>query len=191
MKTLKHLYILLFLTSCTNPNNQLFYKAKAKKAITLQLIKNCEYKIDLEGYNLTEKEVDDLMFNLFKNKNINIVFTESKYKLEISKFNYHLEKKKAEVYDNNGFGTNQYGVQLNIKIDIESVFIDTINKIEKEFKSNLGDIKPVHSDLLFDFFPVDSENSFKPKVNIENYFNVVSHKIVKIVNKNERKNRTN
>ena len=86
-----------------------------------------------------------------------------------------------------GFGTNQFGNQLNIQLDIESVFFDTINQKEQDFKWNLGDIKPVHSDLLFDFFPADSENKYKPKVNIANYFNIVSHKIVKIVNRAERK----
>ena len=187
MKTLKYFFILLFLSSCTNPNNQLFYKAKAKKMTNLQLVKNAEYKIDLGGYSLTEKEIDDLMVNIFKSKNINLVLTECKYKLKISKFDYRLEKKEAEVYDKDGFGTNQFGNQLNIQLDIESVFFDTINQKEQDFKWNLGDIKPVHSDLLFDFFPADSENKYKPKVNIANYFNIVSHKSVKIVNRAERK----
>lgn len=39
----------------------------------LQLVKNTEYKIDLEGYSLTEKEIDDLMVNIFKSK-ISILF---------------------------------------------------------------------------------------------------------------------
>lgn len=153
----------------------------------LQLVKNADYKIDLEGYSLTEKEIDELMVNIFKSKNINIIFTESKYKLKITKFDYRLVKEKAEVYDNDGLGTSQYGNQLNIQLDIESIFFDTVNKKEQEFKWNLGDIKPVHSDLLFDFFPADSENRYKPKVNIVNYFNIVSHKIVKIVNRTKRK----
>ena len=93
----------------------------------LQLVKNAEYKIDLGGYSLTEKEIDDLMVNIFKSKNINLVLTECKYKLKISKFDYRLEKKEAEVYDKDGFGTNQFGNQLNIQLDIESVFFDTIN----------------------------------------------------------------
>jgi hypothetical protein len=187
VKTLKYFFILLFLSSCTNPNNQFFYKAKAKKMTNLQLVKNADYNIDIEGYSLTEKEIDDLMVNIFKTKNINIIFTECKYKLIISKFDYRLEKKEAEVFDNDGLGTGQYGNQLNIRLDIESIFFDTINKKEQEFKWNLGDIKPVHSELLFDFFPADSENKYKPKVNIANYFNIVSHKIVKIVNRAERK----
>ena len=86
MKTLKYFFILLFLSSCTNLNNQLFYKAKAKKMTNLQLVKNAEYKIDLGGYSLTENEIDDLMVNIFKSKNINLVLTECKYKLKISKF---------------------------------------------------------------------------------------------------------
>lgn len=114
----------------------------------LQLVKNAEYKIDLGGYSLTE-EIDDLMVNILKSKNINLVLTECKYKLKISKFDYRLEKKEAE-FDKDGFGTNQFGNQLNIQLDIESVF-DTINQKEQDFKWNLGDIKPVHSDLLSDF----------------------------------------
>ena len=48
--------------------NQLFYKAKAKKMTNLQLVKNAEYKIDLGGYSLTEKEIDDILslFNEYK-----------------------------------------------------------------------------------------------------------------------------
>ena len=156
------------------------YKVIFKVIFNFNLILNFVYHHKYKDKNSQYK-------NIFKTKNINIIFTECKYKLIISKFDYRLEKKEAEVYDKDGFGTNQFGNQLNIQLDIESVFFDTINQKEQDFKWNLGDIKPVHSDLLFDFFPADSENKYKPKVNIANYFNIVSHKIVKIVNRAERK----
>ena len=101
------------------------------------------------------------------------------YNIDMNKKINDLKRKELDII--------LYGSEDLIEFNFSTRSGNKINKKEQEFKWNLGDIKPVHSDLLFDFFPADSENKYKPKVNIANYFNIVSHKIVKIVNRAERK----
>lgn len=182
MKILNYLFILFFLSSCGNVDNKIFFRAKSKKIVDVQYVKEVDYVIDLEGYSLNKNEIDSLIIDIFKKKNINLVENETRYKLEIYKFDYSVKKKRDEVMDNKGFGTGQYGIQLNIQFDVESRIIDTLAKKEKIIKSIHGDIKPVHSDFLFDFFAVDSEDNFKPIKPINSSFNMISHKVVKFLN---------
>lgn len=177
------LFLLITLSSCASIVNSIFFSAKSEKIVEVQLVKNIEYQINLEGYKISDETIDSLLIDIFKKKNIKIVTHKSRYKLEFFKFNYHIEKIKAEATDKTGMGTSQYGMQLNIQLEIESKISDTLTKKEKIIKPGHSEIKPVYSDFLFDFFAVDSEDSFNPGKPIKSSFNMLTHKAVKFVNK--------
>ena len=60
------LFIFLNLNvSCVNYNNEIFFKKKVPNYTEVQLVKECEYKIDLEGYKITNQEIDSIIFVCF------------------------------------------------------------------------------------------------------------------------------
>lgn len=176
------IFLVLLLTSCSSTTNKLFFNKKLKEEIEVQLIKSADYKIDISDYEISN-EIDSIMKDVFHKKNIKLVNTKSKYVMVINRFYYQVLKERSEVLDSNGFGTGNYGIQLNIQLELDSKIMDTLTKKEKEIKWNLGDVKPVHSDLVFDFFAVDSEDSFSPSNPLKNCFNMMSHRVVKFIEK--------
>ncbi|SEQ03256.1 hypothetical protein [Flavobacterium urocaniciphilum] len=176
------IFLLLLLTSCVSTTNKLFYNKELKRETEVQLIKSSDFNIAISDYKLNG-EIDSLLIADFSKKKIKLVNKKAKYVLIIDEFNYQIDKVKADVLDSNGMSTGNYGIQLNINLKLKSNIVDTLTKEKKEFNWNLGDTKPVHSDLVFDFFAVDSEQSFNPGKPLTNCFNAMSHKIVKFIEK--------
>ncbi|PDS21789.1 MULTISPECIES: hypothetical protein [Flavobacterium] len=168
--------------SCVNYNNQLFFKKKTPSYTEVQLIKQCEYKIDIEGFKISNQEIDSIILNNFKKKNIILTDNNNnKHKLYLNKLSFSIKKTRSEATDLKGNHTGNYGNEITVNIDIESLIMNNENKKEKKIISGISDIKPVSTDILFDFFAVDSENKIKPKVMLENSINATSHKVVKFI----------
>lgn len=175
-------FLLLLLTSCVSTINKSAFRKKLINRTEVQVVKSVHYNNNFIDDKMSIN-VDSIMKNVFQNKNIELVNSKSKYVLFIDKMNYEIVKESAEVQDSKGLGTRQYGTQLIIKLDFEAKIIDTLTKNEKKTKWNFSDIKPVHSDFLFDFFAVDSNDSFSPLTPLNNCFNAMSHKTVNFINK--------
>ncbi len=176
----KLIFLLLFLTSCVSTINKLAFQKNLLNRTEVQVVKNTHFDINLNDHKISIN-VDSIMKSVFHKKNIELVNSKSKYVLVIDKMNYKIVKESTEAQDSKGLGTSQYGTQLTIMLDFEAKIIDTSSKNEKKLKWNISDIKPVHSDLLFDFFAVDSDDSFSPVVPLNNCFNAMSHKTVKFI----------
>jgi len=179
MKTI-YIFLLLLLTSCVSTINKLAFNKKLKNKTEVQIIKNSDFKIDISEYKLGN-EIDSLMNIIFQEKNIKLVNSKSKYVLVFNKLNYEVIKKRVEAKDNLGFSTGQYGNQLNINLNVNCKIVDTLTKREEKFIWNVGDVKIVSTDFIFDFFAVDSEDSFSPSIPLKNCFNAMSHKTVKFI----------
>ena len=177
--------LLIFLNlnvSCVNYNNEIFFKKKVPNYTEVQLVKECEYKIDLEGYRITNQEIDSIIINNFKKKNIIITENkESKYKLFLKNLSFNISKERSGAMDTKGSYTGNFGNKIKVNIDIETLIINSENKKEKKISWNLSDIKPVHTDMLLDFFATDSEDKIKTKIMFESSVNGISHKVVKFI----------
>ena len=174
--------IVVINVSCVNYNNQIFFHKKAKSYTEVQLVKEGEYKIDTEGFKITNQEIDSIILNNFKKKNI--ILTENvdaKYKLYLKKISFQIKKTSSEATDLKGNNTGNYGNEIKVDIDIESLIKNNENQKEKKIICNLSDIKTVNTDILFDFFATDSEDKIKPKKMLESSVNATSHKVVKFI----------
>ena len=174
--------IVVINVSCVNYNNQIFFHKKAKSYTEVQLVKEGEYKIDTEGFKITNQEIDSIILNNFKKKNI--ILTENvdaKYKLYLKKISFQIKKTSSEATDLKGNHTGNYGNEIKVDIDIESLIKNNENQKEKKIICNLSDIKTVNTDILFDFFATDSEDKIKPKKMLESSVNATSHKVVKFI----------
>lgn len=178
----KIIFLLFLLTSCSSTINKLAFRKKLLCRTEVQVVKGAQYNFNLNDSKININ-VDSIMKSTFHKKNIELVNSNSKYVLVIDKINYQIVKESTEAQDSKGLGTGQYGTQLTIKLDFEAKIINSLNKKEKRLKWNISDIKPVHSDLIFDFFAVDSENTFSPSEPLNNCFNAMSHKAVNFINK--------
>ncbi len=178
----KIILLLFLLTSCISTINKLTFRKKMLSRTEVQLVKGAQYNFNLYDSKININ-VDSIMKSTFHKKNIDLVNSNSKYVLVIDKMNYQIVKESAETQDSKGLGTGQYGTQLTIELDFEAKIINSLNNNEKRLKWNTSDIKPVHSDFIFDFFAVDSENTFSPAEPLNNCFNAMSHKVVNFINK--------
>jgi len=179
------IFLLLFLTSCVSTINKFAFNKKLKGVTEIQIKKGSDFKINISEYKLGN-EIDSLMNVIFRDKNLKLVNSKSKYVLVFNKFNYEVIKKRAEAKDNLGFSTGQYGNQLNINLIVNCKIVDTLTKREEKFTWKLGDVKTVSTDFMFDFFAVDSEDSFSPSIPLKNCFNAMSQKTVKFIQNNEK-----
>jgi hypothetical protein len=176
------IFLILFLTSCVSSINKLAFSKKLKNKTEVQLIKGSDFKIDISDYKLGH-EIDSIMNIVFYNKNIKLINSKAKYVLFVDKLKYQVFKQRVEAKDTHSFNTGQFGNQLNISLQIESRIIDTLTGNSKSIIVGHEDIKIVSTDFIFDFFAVDSENTFSPAEPLNNCFNAMSHKAVNFINK--------
>ena len=168
--------------SCVNYNNQIFFKKKTPSYTEVQLINESEYKIEIEGFKISNQEIDTIILNNFKKKNIILTDNNNaKYKLSLKKLSFSIKKTRSAATYLKGNQTGNYGNEIKINIDIESLIVNNENQKEKKIMWNLSDIKPVSTDILFDFFANDNEDKIKPKIMLENSVNGISHKVVKFI----------
>lgn len=174
------IFLLICFTSCSKIINTVFYNDKLSQPLAVQVVREAPYEANDPQFL---PQIDTVMKSIFNSKNIRLGDAPSRYILHIQKVKYKIDKIDEEVIDRNGERTGQYGKRLEILLHFEGFIKDTLTQKEKKLIFHLEDIKPVVSDLFFDFFAVDSEGSIPNHKPLKNCFIGVSNRVVKFIQK--------
>ena len=192
MKKVLTLFVVILSSCASTPDNSFLFRTKATTTVDMYINNPIDYdfKIDKKYDTISNLKfkIDSLISKKFEEKNVKISkFKKSRFKIEISKFIVAIEGTSKEVFNRKLQPTGQIGDEVKIKVAIYGTITDTKNYKVKKIEAVLEDIKIAHTDLIFDFFAVDSSNDINIPKLISNTLNAFTNRTVKFINKNYKK----